>query len=63
LNKEIDPKELGLILGILLSLVKSLGSNLKLEEVLGDKGPSNWLVWNFSSGGGSKCFSLRNTSK
>jgi len=43
LNKEIDLKELGLILeiGILLSLVKSLDSNLKLEEVLGDKGPSN----------------------
>jgi len=43
LNKEIDLKELGLILeiGILLSLVKSLDSNLKLEEVLGDKGPSD----------------------
>jgi hypothetical protein len=25
----------------LLSLVKSLDSNLKLEEVLGDKGPSD----------------------
>jgi hypothetical protein len=43
LNKEIDLKELGLILeiGILLSLVKSLDFNLKLEEVLGDKGPSD----------------------
>lgn len=44
LNIKMDIKKSDLTIGIriLLPLVRSLGSNLKLKKVVGDMGPSNW---------------------